>query len=319
MAPLRRWLERVKADRPEHISVQADAEERLDVPLFLLPLDLRVKARESRSGQRHTPFYTAFRHKDHSEQRPASCKRKQRMPSLLNRLSSNATYPIVVAQYKNEFRGVGHEASLHWVLIVITDKTTLSGPSFQAYAQVTRARRSRRPRLSDSSVGTASSTGSKRSTSASVTMGTAAVESSDNRLTRVEGTDVDMNVQWYTRHAEVSLFDVCATVRTLCLGGVQVGAIKAADLEKLVEYLRSHPPVPSTPSWCSRDYVLELLELLRPFKLLRSDLQNLKAKQRGGKVEITVTDLLPELKEVGRATQESIDKEDYKPFVKYQL
>lgn len=28
-------------------------------------------------------------------------------------------------------------------------------------------------------------------------------------------------------------------------------------------------------------------------------------------------DLLPELREVGRATQESIDTEDYRPFVKY--
>ncbi|KAI9062063.1 hypothetical protein FKP32DRAFT_1557405, partial [Trametes sanguinea] len=134
------------------------------------------------------------------------------MPSLLTRLTSAATYPIVVAQYKNDFRGVGHEASLHWVLIVITDKTTLSGP--------------------------------------------------DGLLGHAENAEAETDVQWYTRHGTTSLFDVCATVRTLCLGGVQVGSIKAADLEKLVEYLRSHPPVPSTPGWCSRDYVLELLELL---------------------------------------------------------
>ncbi|KAH9848745.1 hypothetical protein C2E23DRAFT_692443, partial [Lenzites betulinus] len=140
------------------------------------------------------------------------------MPSLLTRLTSGTTYPIVLAQYKNEFRGVGHEPALHWVLVVITDKATLSGPSFHAYAQTSRARR--------------------------------------------HELDTDVDVQWYTRHAHASLLDVCATVRTLCLGGVQVGTIKAADLEKLVEYLRSHPPVPSTPGWCSRDYVLELLELL---------------------------------------------------------
>ena len=49
----------------------------------------------------------------------------------------------MVAQYKDEFRGVGHEADLHWALIVITDPATLSGPSFQVYAQ-RRRRRTRR-------------------------------------------------------------------------------------------------------------------------------------------------------------------------------
>lgn len=133
--------------------------------------------------------------------------------------------------------------------------------------------------------------------------------------------EAETDVQWYTRHEKASLFDVCATVRTLCLGGVQVGSVKAADLDKLCEYLRSHPPVPSnsTPGWCSRDYVLELLELLRPFKLLRSDLQGKKPKtnSKGAHVEVRMDDLLPELREVGRATQESIDAEDYRPFVKY--
>lgn len=250
------------------------------------------------------------------------------MPSLLNRLTGTASYPIVLAQYKNEFRGVGHEPALHWVLVVITDKATLSGPSFQAYAQTSRPRhpRPRRPRLSDSSDATASSSGSRRSTSAVVTMGTLALDGPaalgatdpEQDTTRVE-TETD--VQWYTRHGKASLFDVCATVRTLCLGGVQVGSVKAADLDKLCEYLRSHPPVPSsaTPGWCSRDYVLELLELLRPFKLLRSDLQGKKPKtnSKGAHVEVRMDDLLPELREVGRATQESIDAEDYRPVVKY--
>ncbi|KAI0367429.1 hypothetical protein BV20DRAFT_902651, partial [Pilatotrama ljubarskyi] len=132
------------------------------------------------------------------------------MPSLFDRFT-NPSYPIVVAQYKNEYRGVGHEASLHWALIVITDKESLSGPSFQA---------------------------------------------------KNAEVDVEWDVQWYTRQGKTSLLDVCSTVRTLCLGGVQVGSIKTADLDKLVEYLQSHPPVPTTPGWCSRDYVLELLELL---------------------------------------------------------
>ncbi|RPD60278.1 hypothetical protein L226DRAFT_427872, partial [Lentinus tigrinus ALCF2SS1-7] len=140
------------------------------------------------------------------------------MPTVLKRLTGPPTCPIVVVQYKDEFRGVGHEADLHWALVVITDRTTLSGPSFQAYAQ---KRRLRRPRA-----------------------------------------QYEYETQWYTRHAPASLFDVSATVRSLCLGGVQVGSVRAADVGKLVEYLASHPPVPSYQGWSSRDYVLELLELL---------------------------------------------------------
>ncbi|KAI0659925.1 hypothetical protein C8Q70DRAFT_982643 [Cubamyces menziesii] len=324
MPPLRQWLGRVKASRPGHISDCGDAGEYDDVPPFLLPLDVRVKLYETRSTpRRRASVHTVFPSKDAVATQPPysssslTRKRTRTMPSLLARLTNTAAYPIVVAQYKNEFRGVGHEASLHWVLIVITDKATLSGPSFQAYAQTTRMRKPRRPRLSDSSVGTSGSATSKRSTSASVTMGTAGLTTRDGPMEYAERADADKDVQWYTRHGHASLLDVCATVRTLCLGGVQVGSIKAADIEKLVEYLRSHPPVPSSPGWCSRDYVLELLELLRPFKLLRSDLQNMKAKDRGGKVEVVMKDLLPDLCVVGKATQESIDREDYMPVVKY--
>ena len=62
------------------------------------------------------------------------------MPALLKRLAGPRTCPIVVAQYKDEYRGVGHEEDLHWALVVITDRATLSGPSFQAYAQRRRRR-----------------------------------------------------------------------------------------------------------------------------------------------------------------------------------
>ncbi|CDO71064.1 hypothetical protein BN946_scf184844.g68 [Trametes cinnabarina] len=333
MPPLRGWLGSVKADGSRDISVGSTVQKGVNVPLFLLPLDLRVKIEELHSAPRrasisrvwhnHYPYQCSHSSSlpqiiDLYASAPLCRARRRTMPSLFTRLTSATTYPIVVAQYKNEFRGVGHEASLHWVLIVITDKTTLSGPSFQAYAQTTRARKPRRPRLSDSSVGTASSTGSRRSTSASVTMGTHTLQTRDGPLNVTSANaDVETDVQWYTRHALASLFDVCATVRTLCLGGVQVGSIKAADLQKLVEYLRSHPPVPSMPGWCSRDYVLELLELLRPFKLLRPDLQNMTPSTKGGKVEVAMADLLPELREVGRETQESIDREDFRPVVKY--
>ena len=139
---------------------------------------------------------------------------------------------------------------------------------------------------------------------------------------RAEGPEYD--VQWYARHAPASLFDVCATVRTLCLGGVQVGAVRAADVGKLTEYLRSHPPVPRGAGWGAREYVLELLELLRPFKLLRADLQGLGPGGRtrrgpsmpSGGGSVRVEDLLPELREVGRVTQESIFNDDFRPCVK---
>ncbi|KAI0641399.1 hypothetical protein C8Q79DRAFT_1003719 [Trametes meyenii] len=334
MAPLREWLGRPKAGRTHAYINQRgdDAEVLADVPPFLLPLDLRVKlrARELRSSPYRKPLPTTSPDKDTSS--PTSPKRRTRkrnMPSFLNRLTPSTSYPIVVVQYKNEFRGVGHEAALHWVLMVITDKKALSGPSFQAYAQTTRPRKSRRPRLSDSSAGTSSSSGSRRSTSASVTMGTLGLDTLDGPSpvpipisastpsSKPHEMEAETDVQWYTQHAPATLFDVCATVRTLCLGGVQVGSVKAADLEKLVEYLRCHPPVPTARGWCSRDYVLELLELLRPFKLLRADLQHKKAGKKGERVEVRMGDLLPELEEVGRATQESIDLEDYLPVVKY--
>ncbi|OJT11624.1 hypothetical protein TRAPUB_11852 [Trametes pubescens] len=328
MAPLRRWLGRVQACGPAaHINQCGDAGVPFDVPSYLLPLDLRVKLHEARAAPYHKPSNISATDKDaHPSTSSRPRKRKRTMPSLLNRLTGATSYPIVLAQYKNEFRGVGHESALHWVLVVITDKATLSGPSFQAYAQTTRAPRPgrRKPRLSDSSVATASSTRSRRSTSAVVTMGTLALDGpavtgAKDAEQETQEVDAETDVQWYTRHGKASLFDVCATVRTLCLGGVQVGSVKAADLDKLCEYLRSHPPVPSsaTPGWCSRDYVLELLELLRPYKLLRSDLQGKKPQATGAHVEVRMDDLLPELREVGRATQESIDKEDYRPFVKY--
>ena len=76
------------------------------------------------------------------QQRTGKRNLKLQMPGVLKRLAGPPACPIVIAQYKDEFRGVGHEQDLHWALIVITDPTTLSGPSFQAYAQ----RRRRRPR-----------------------------------------------------------------------------------------------------------------------------------------------------------------------------
>ena len=267
------------------------------------------------------------------------------MPSVLKRLAGPPSCPIVVAQYKDEFRGVGHEEDLHWALIVITDPATLSGPSFQAYAQKKRRPAPRqRERRSSSRAGPADAAGVNttirtrtlsrsvaaapepspslsRSPSSPSSASTPTPEPA-HPAARADGPEYD--VQWYARHAPASLFDVCATVRTLCLGGVQVGAVRATDVGKLTEYLRSHPPVPRGAGWGAREYVLELLELLRPFKLLRADLQGLgpggrtrrgpTAPSGGGSVR--VEDLLPELREVGRVTQESIFNDDFRPCVK---
>ncbi len=262
------------------------------------------------------------------------------MPALLKRLAGPRTCPIVVAQYKDEYRGVGHEEELHWALVVITDRATLSGPSFQAYAQRrrrhTRSSKSKaRPPLSMSTAQRTTLHDATNTRTKTPTMPDGNGESAETR-TREPDADGEYDTQWYARHAPASLYDVCATVRTLCLGGVQVGAVRAADVGKLTEYLQSHPPAPTHAAWSSRDYVLELLELLRPFKMLRDDLQSLALRKGrctapGGRVAgrwtgtgagtgtgaVEVADLLPELREVGRATQESIFNEEFRPCVKY--
>ena len=255
------------------------------------------------------------------------------MPALIKRLAGPRTCPIVVAQYKDEYRGVGHEEDLHWALVVITDRATLSGPSFQAYAQ-RRRRRTKSSRTQRSSPA-ADRLGTKTTTATMLDATKTSPEgrSVDRKAGRGDAEDEpEYDVQWYARHAPASLYDVCATVRTLCLGGVQVGAVRAADVGKLAEYLQSHPPVPTHKGWSSRDYVLELLELLRPFKMLREDLQRMDVRARktapqkgigrgefsgSGSGTVEVSDLLPELREVGRVTQESIFNEEFRPCVKY--
>ena len=61
-----------------------------------------------------------------------------------------------------------------------------------------------------------------------------------------------------------------------------------------------------------------MLELLRPFKMLRADLQRIHLSARSGeRREVALEDLLPDLTEVGRATQESIFREEFRPCVRY--
>lgn len=239
------------------------------------------------------------------------------MPTVLKRLAGPPACPIVVAQYKDEYRGVGHERDLHWALVVITDRDTLSGPSFQAYSQKRRLRRASRSQHR-STLLTATATGATNTnTNPWYGSGTNAIRADDCGENDGDN-EREYEIQWYTRCAPASLYDVSATVRSLCLGGVQVGAVRRADIDKLGEYLRSHPPVPTHSGWSSRDYVLELLELLRPFKMLRPDLQGIHLKApKGAQREVLVDDLLPELREVGRVTQESIFREEFRPCVLY--
>ncbi|KAH9917139.1 uncharacterized protein BXZ73DRAFT_53443 [Epithele typhae] len=324
MTSLPRWLGKAKASgarlitnepgdasRPTRGRRSRDAEY-ADIPPFLLPLSLRVRLdkedRKTRSHSRNRaqPY-------DRSIVSTLVLSRAFQMPPLLKRLAGAPTCPIVVAQYKDESRGLGHEEDLHWALVVITDPATLSGPSFQAYAQ--KKRRHPRPRV-----------GSRAPTlphASSLSPSSSPLESPSpppypNAGPAGAGTttllpEPEYELQWYARHAPASLYDVCATVRTLCLGGVQVGAVRAADVPKLVDYLHCHPPVPRHPGWGAREYVLELLELLRPFKMLRPDL--VRARVHGAGVELQ--DLLPELREAGRVTQESIFNEDFRPCVRY--
>ena len=368
MASFPRWLDKAKATGARLISYEPEGASRpqrrrkrdsdyTDIPPFLLPLSVRVRLdKDSRKARPRSAPYRKDRDITHvrlpshpspfplfislgAPQTPQKRRTKLRMPTVLKRLAGPPTCPIVVAQYKDEFRGVGHETDLHWALVVITDRATLSGPSFQAYAQKRRLRRPRarshpqtqqqRERSGSGSDG-ASNADTNGGGSPWFGSGTNAIrsESAANLHSAKEKGSPDAGeetaaayeyeTQWYTRNAPASLFDVSATVRSLCLGGVQVGSVRAADVGKLVEYLASHPPVPSHRGWCSRDYVLELLELLRPFKMLRPDLQGIHLRARAGeKREVSMDDLLPDLKEVGRVTQESIFQEDFRPCVKY--
>ncbi|KAI0693526.1 hypothetical protein C8T65DRAFT_744687 [Cerioporus squamosus] len=357
MASFPRWFDKAKATGARLISCDAEDASRpqrrrkrdsdyADIPPFLLPLSIRVrldkdKGKDSRKARSRSAPYHKDRDIAHQKRRT-----KLKMPTVLKRLTGPPTCPIVVAQYKDEFRGVGHEADLHWALVVITDRATLSGPSFQAYAQKRRLRRPRarsHPQAQQRHHLSGSDEGSDRAMLAHANGGGAAWFGSGTNAIRSESAanlhsakekgkenggpdasedtdarEYEYETQWYTRHAPASLFDVSATVRSLCLGGVQVGSVRAADVGKLVEYLASHPPVPSHRGWCSRDYVLELLELLRPFKMLRPDLQGIHLRAAAGeRREVGVEDLLPDLKEVGRATQESIFQEEFRPCVKY--
>ncbi|KAI0754127.1 hypothetical protein C8Q80DRAFT_1265815 [Daedaleopsis nitida] len=328
MASFPRWLDKAKATGARLISYEPEGPspaqrqhkrkrdtDYADIPPFLLPLSVRVRLDK---GRRKTlprpapynktslsPVATVLQHNFKPTDKR---KHKLRMPTVLKRLAGPPTCPIVVAQYKDEYRGVGHEQELHWALVVITDPAAPSahanGCSTSRYGSGTNAIRSDEP-LTSKADGHSKLADNGRHGRPPSSSGPS-------------DPGPEYEIQWYTRCTPASLFDVSATVRSLCLGGVQVGAVRRADVDKLAEYLRSHPPVPRHRAWSSRDYVLELLELLRPFKMLRADLQSIHLRARAGEPrEVCFEDLLPDLREVGRATQESIFQEDFRPCVKY--
>lgn len=49
---------------------------------------------------------------------------------------------------------------------------------------------------------------------------------------------------------------------TKCLGGVQIGSVKARKLDALVTLVRAHPTIPKFEGWNCRDWILEVVELL---------------------------------------------------------
>ena len=49
---------------------------------------------------------------------------------------------------------------------------------------------------------------------------------------------------------------------TKCLGGVQIGSVKARKLDALVMLVRAHPTTPKFEGWNCRDWILEVVELL---------------------------------------------------------
>jgi hypothetical protein len=49
---------------------------------------------------------------------------------------------------------------------------------------------------------------------------------------------------------------------TKCLGGVQIGSVKARNLDGLIELIQSHPTTPKFDGWNCRDWILEVIELL---------------------------------------------------------
>jgi len=50
---------------------------------------------------------------------------------------------------------------------------------------------------------------------------------------------------------------------TKCLGGVQIGSVRARELDDLVAIIRHHPTAPKFDGWNCRDWIIEVIELLR--------------------------------------------------------
>ncbi|TFY74033.1 hypothetical protein EWM64_g9979 [Hericium alpestre] len=75
-----------------------------------------------------------------------------------------------------------------------------------------------------------------------------------------------------------------------CLGAVQIGTVKHRELDAFIACMQAHATVPKFNGWNCRDYVLELVEILRSLGHIRSDI----ARGR----PCVMQDFLPELRQV---------------------
>ncbi|CAA7263960.1 unnamed protein product [Cyclocybe aegerita] len=119
----------------------------------------------------------------------------------------NPSYPIVLAQYKRDGWGVGHEEHLHWALMTITDTNRLRGHCFQAVDRVYADERGK---------------------------------------------------VWSLHYAK----DASLERTSKCLGGIQIGSVKARKLDSLLEIIQQHSTVPKFAGWNCRDWILEVVETL---------------------------------------------------------
>lgn len=110
---------------------------------------------------------------------------------------------------------------------------------------------------------------------------------------------------------------VALDASTLCLGAVKVGAVPAPSYAAVVELIRSHKPIMKSQDWGPRDWVTEVLGLLRAQGFI-----NENVLRPGVRV---MTCLWPDLIRVSKATVEDnpVDEKGqlvhppHKPAVKW--
>ncbi|KDQ58934.1 hypothetical protein JAAARDRAFT_68530 [Jaapia argillacea MUCL 33604] len=110
--------------------------------------------------------------------------------------------------------------------------------------------------------------------------------------------------QWSAPYMEVNIEST-----RKCLGGVQVGTVKHRDLDIVKAMLKGYAPVSKFEAWNCRDYVFEMIELLKPGGYIRRDLAP-------GRM-VGIDDLLPDLRLASRNTQGSLEDGRLRAYIKY--